>query len=680
MANPDIQEKAVEAMIATNAAIQKIRFYPTSSASTRNSIDEAYQAIQTVFEQESLFIMTISERGFIVCEQLLAEKDQNRLQVKAFLELLSSFGIYQLTFRKRLDQEIFTAFLEILSKAPELVEKQGGLQKLAAEQKLSDIFLNQDQQVPTDDKENQNQGVNRKNFAVAVNTLNDFLEGENKNKVSEILASSIIKKDDNFISMVLTQKIKNELGQAIFDNIITQTDREKFKNLLSEIKRMNNDAQSDEGIIKPSDIESIKSAYQSMINSDKGAQFKKKDEDEKVYFKAQLNSILKGDTEVLKNRQVMDSVPGAVEQFFARGKGKTAEAIIEKLGDGLLSDDPDIRAEISEAVTEIAKKLFSKDRLDIMHRLSLRLAKWIRLETSVTPAGEAIYIHLQNLAKILIRHNRLSDCYHILETFNLIYCGRIKKDEKLEALAGSALKNLSKDGILDPVLKEFRTNENNKRVQAVESLTKLGAATVDPLLFVLRESDDKSERSRILKVVSDIGEPSVPALTEQISQDQPWYYIRNLVLLFGRVGNETHLQAIQPFLDYEDLRVRREALNSIFKIGGKKSEQMLLGALPEAEDRLKIRIVSMLGALKCRDAVLPLMKLLESMTDIAAEHREEMAEKICTSFGNIGSREAILALSDIFEEKKKSLLDKKSYNEKLKAAAASALAMKTNKK
>ncbi len=679
MANPDIQEKAVEAMIATNAAIQKIRFYPTSSASTRNSIDEAYQAIMTVFEQESLFIITISERGFVICEQLLGEKEQNKLQVKAFLELLSSFGIYQLTFKKGLNQEAFTAFLEILSKAPELVEKQGGLQKVAAEQKLSDIFLNQDQQVSAG-KENRKKGFDRGSFAVVVNTLNDLLEGDSKDKVSKILAGSILIKDDSFISMVLTQKIENELGQAIFDNIIIKTDQEKFLNLLSEIKRMNNDVQSDGGTAKPSDIESIKSAYQSMMNSDKGAQFKKKDEDEKVYFKAQLNNILKGDKEVFKNRQVMNSVPGAVEQFFVKGKGKTAEAIIEKLGEGILSEDPDIRAEISETVTEIAKKLFSKDRLDTMLRLSHKLTEWIRFETSVTPAGETIYIHMQNLAKILIRHNRLADCYHITETFNLIYCGRIKKDEKLEALAGSALKNLSKDGILDPVLKEFRTNENSNRAQAVESLIKLGAATVEPLLDILCKSDNKSERSRILKVISDIGEPAVPALTGQISQDHPWYYIRNLVLLFGRVGKETHLKLIQPFVDYEDLRVRRETLNSVFKIGGKESEDILMGALPEVEDRLKIRIVSMLGALKCKNAVLPLMKLLESMTGIAVEHRDELAEKICTSLGNIGSREAILALSDIFEEKKKSLLDKKAYNEKLKAAAASALAMKTNKK
>lgn len=678
MTNSDIQEKAVEAMIATNAAIQKLRFYPASSASTRNSIDEAYQAILNIFEQENLLVVTISERGFLICEQLLSEKEQNKLQVKAFLELLVSFGIYQITFEKGLNQEEFTTFLEILGKGSEHVEKQGGLQQVAAIHEVSHIFLNQNRQVPAD-KENKGGGFARETFVLLVSTLDHILEGKNKENVSQILADSILNKDDDDVYMVLTQKIESEFGQSLFDNIISKMDHEKFHRLLSEIRRMHNDAIS--GTMKSSEIEPVKYAYQTMMNSDKGAQFRKKDEDEKASLKSQLNSILKGDKEVFKNGQIMKALPKAVEQFFSRGKEKTAEAIIEKLGDALLSEPPDIRSGIAEVLSEIVEKLFSEDRLDTMCKLSHKSAEWIKLEISMPPAGERICIHLQNLTQTLIRNNRFADCNHILETFNLIYCGKIKKeDEKFETLAGNVLKSLSEGGILDPILKEFRTNEDNKRAQAVERLVKLGAASVEQLLNILRESEDKSERSRILKVVSDIMEPAVPALTEQIRQNEPWYYIRNLILLFGRVGDETHLQIIRPFLEHEDLRVRRETLNSVFKIGGKNSEEILLSALPVADDRLKIRIVSMLGAMKCHDAVSHLLKLLESMPRIATELREEMAEKICTALGNIGSHEAILALSDIFEEKKKSLLDKKTYNEKLKAAAANALAMKSDKK
>jgi len=126
------------------------------------------------------------------------------------------------------------------------------------------------------------------------------------------------------------------------------------------------------------------------------------------------------------------------------------------------------------------------------------------------------------------------------------------------------------------------------------------------------------------------------------------------------------------------MRVRREALNSIWSIGGKKSEAVLLSALSSSDSLFKINIISTLGAMKCEDAVPHFVSLLESMSSVqSAELRTELAKKICAALGNIGTHDATMILTEIFEQRnKKLLLNKKTYNDDLKKFATEALAIK----
>lgn len=126
MTDSGIQEKAINAMVSINTAITNLRLYPPASAMISNTIDRAYQVLLAILEEEDSLIFAESEKNLLVCGQLLSQKDQEKPQVLAFLELILNFEIKSITFERGLEKAELMTFLEIVSKKPEDLEKEGG--------------------------------------------------------------------------------------------------------------------------------------------------------------------------------------------------------------------------------------------------------------------------------------------------------------------------------------------------------------------------------------------------------------------------------------------------------------------------------------------------------------------------------------------------------------------------
>ncbi len=90
------------------------------------------------------------------------------------------------------------------------------------------------------------------------------------------------------------------------------------------------------------------------------------------------------------------------------------------------------------------------------------------------------------------------------------------------------------------LIQEFLTDRNNKRNEAGQILVLMADLSINRLLDILKESEDSSERILILNLIPEMGPAAAPAVLERIKQDPPWYYMRNLVRLLGRIGSDEH--------------------------------------------------------------------------------------------------------------------------------------------
>ena len=143
MTTPSTQERAVEAIIILNAALTNLRLYPPTSAMIGNSVNSAYSILQAVIEQEGSMVFAESERNLIISGLPLDEKDQKKPQVTAFIQLMLKQGIKSMSFEKGLEKSDILGFLEIVSKKPEDLRKEGGIQKALSAKGTKNILLDQ---------------------------------------------------------------------------------------------------------------------------------------------------------------------------------------------------------------------------------------------------------------------------------------------------------------------------------------------------------------------------------------------------------------------------------------------------------------------------------------------------------------------------------------------------------
>jgi len=325
-----------------------------------------------------------------------------------------------------------------------------------------------------------------------------------------------------------------------------------------------------------------------------------------------------------------------------------------------------------KAMDGAIESLPSEEKKDMIKRLSVRAAEWIEMETAVTPAYKEICRRLQTLLQDFITYGFFAEANPIIDIFSKINTGALKKDDEVRQVSLEVLRLLASENNINILLKEFNTNKKNESIEAFQILTGFGDIIMNKLLNILRNASDSKERIGIIHIIEEMGHRSIPAIIASINMVAPWYYLRNMAYILGRIGDETNADILRDLMLHKDKRVHKEALKSLGQIGGNKRGPLFLAFLPQAEGELRVNVIEMLGKIRCAEAVPGLLDMLKNKSLISKDEQISLQEKICNALGTIGSPEAIKTLTEIAESK--SILGIGSYPKEVKSAAEKALA------
>jgi CRP-like cAMP-binding protein len=171
-------------------------------------------------------------------------------------------------------------------------------------------------------------------------------------------------------------------------------------------------------------------------------------------IKAGIEAMVRGETEPFKDKIVMQAMAPAILDLISRGKEKTAEAILRKLGEGALSERVEVRNEASMAMARIGARFLSEKRMDDMIRLSHKLVDWIKFETLLQPAHKPAANQLKLMTQHLIANRRNSEAIKLLMPFYMIESAKLKKDDQIKVLAADVLKGAASDEIMESLIRE----------------------------------------------------------------------------------------------------------------------------------------------------------------------------------------------------------------------------------
>jgi HEAT repeat protein len=209
--------------------------------------------------------------------------------------------------------------------------------------------------------------------------------------------------------------------------------------------------------------------------------------------------------------------------------------------------------------------------------------------------------------------------------------------------------------------------EQKTRETLVQILAYMGSKTADRIMQLLASEESAPRRKSLNDIIVRSGTSVLPVITGYLEDDR-WYVVRNAVGILGDIRSQESLADISPLLQHDEIRVRRETVRALTKIGGKRAVNILLQTVATNDQEMRRQAILSLGAIRAEGAVPTLLGLLKKK---GWSHREvDLRKDVIRALGEIRTPEATPELVNIL--KKKTWLHRK-LNDELRTAAAAAL-------
>lgn len=244
-----------------------------------------------------------------------------------------------------------------------------------------------------------------------------------------------------------------------------------------------------------------------------------------------------------------------------------------------------------------------------------------------------------------------------------------KFSEVRRAHALNALGQLATDELADYLVAALLDRETPEpaRKALVNVLVFLSDKVVRRLMLLLAEETSAPNRKVLSDVLVRTGTAAVPVLQEHLFDDR-WYVVRNAVAILGEIRDQDSLPHLTPLLEHKDIRVRRETIRALTKIGGQRAVNILLKAAESDNQELSRQALLSLGAIRAASAIPTLLKLIEQPE--LSRGAVDIKKDAIRALGEIRSSDAVQPLLRILGRRS---LFRRALNDELRAAAIAAL-------
>ena len=232
--------------------------------------------------------------------------------------------------------------------------------------------------------------------------------------------------------------------------------------------------------------------------------------------------------------------------------------------------------------------------------------------------------------------------------------------------ARRALHDVISSASFDLVLAELLSEDPRRQGDAREILLGFNDLVVEPLIRVIKETDDYRTRKFTSLILHSIGSEAVSGVRSELTEDLPPDQYRRLLGVLDTF-DEDFADQITAALCHDNSSIRAEAAKLLRKIRA-DIHNILLGVLRDGAGGVITEAILQLGRLKTVEAV-PLI-----LDKIAGEDvPDPVLYEGCLALGRIGDTRAIDALVKIFGGAK-GLFRRRHHSSKVRFAAAWALA------
>lgn len=643
-----------DAVIELNISRRSVSLYPPEHPRTRESLDKAFQFLQSLFELRNSITIGIAKDALVVDEYMLDKKNP---VFREFALSMYARGIAAITFYAGAAMDELLGFHQLITAkdAPvgkafmELAEKRGlthiKLSPLDISQfsfvegsfreRASDVAIWEDYiygllegRLSDADAEGVILGLPPEAIADVINRSGD--EHASEESYERVITTYLRRKDgtgirseafSKFISLVqhLSTEIKQQFLRRAFST--SPVDMREAEQLISdltqeEIERLTTLFNEHASAIP----ESLKNIIDKLTAAQR----------ERGFF-----DQLKGSTALVDDVELDEHIlklfsDDGFQSFVAEGY----QAMLERMLRGVTLQETPLREELERACTEEI----------VDSAASALMLELVDLDSTNRDEFLALLPLLFDLVNEFLDTGRFVEAATV---YTSLYARA--QDTKFGAEASGKVETFfSSAETIAKMIESFRVWGRLNREGVTSLATALQRHLVEPLLDALAEEADTFTRSFLLSLLAGFGENVLPHAAKRL-HDKRWYVVRNALCLLRECGGTQYLQNIRPLTKHADRRVSMEALKTLITFKAPGAFSSLRVCLESREPDLRDQAVKLAGSARVKEAVPHLLRLLEKRDLVGPEVDQKAA--VIRALGDIGDPRAVDGLESLYDEK-----------------------------
>ena len=259
--------------------------------------------------------------------------------------------------------------------------------------------------------------------------------------------------------------------------------------------------------------------------------------------------------------------------------------------------------------------------------------------------SKALFRRIEILFRSYIAAGEFGDAVNLIDQLHEL--ALTTNSDQVRSGIEDALSRLADPETIKTLITSLIAAPPEKTVDLQRLIHAMGTAATRSLLISLAEENNRSRRRKLFDFVVALGPVVVPEVRGFLS-DSRWYVVRNMILLLRAANDRTSLADIRRLAQHPDLRVRLEAIKSLFALDPSVPQTLLENAINDRDPKAAESAIALVGSYGIREGVGPLLKIVEK-PDPFGVHRTIRLRAI-KALGELGDPSALPRLARFFSD------------------------------
>ncbi len=450
------------------------------------------------------------------------------------------------------------------------------------------------------------------------------------------------------LCVLSAQEYPTGFGAAVYEALLAALTPEKLSGIIAIFREQLTKAQRIGGEHSPQG-QFLEKALTQLTSSKKGKHFLNTEkarnlihegerERKKRRLEAGIKGFLQGNISLLKSEELVEYLPDALRQIQKNSDGAHVPLLLHGMVEYLAEGSEEQRDSLLERIVTIGENLLSDGHWGHLDLLLKPVTEEVRRVGSKKELIEKIITFLQQVMQQSWQAGENERGDGLLTLLHQIRSGLIPHSAEIKALVGKVqdrgIRRASLPGLLSQCLATPQDEKLGFR------LIYQGPVVVRFLVESLINADNAADRLKIIDLLTYSSDYLPSLVHERLQEHMVWYGKRNLIKLLGETGKEGDAESILPYLQHEDFRVQRETFLTLYKIGGKNRKQLLLRALNDSSEKIKVQIIGALAAFCDAEVADSLALLLASHEQFSDDNRNDLMLQLLETLGRCPCAEA----------------------------------------